>query len=60
MPFVKRPGKPELHYALDDFTDPWRNAPCLILQHGLGRSGRFWYSCARFQHAAIRFSVRVS
>ena len=44
MPFVKRPGKPELHYALDDYTDPWRNAPYLILQHGLGRSGRFWYS----------------
>lgn len=44
MPFVTRPRQPELHYELDDFTDPWRNAPYLILQHGHGRSSRFWYS----------------
>ena len=44
MPFVKRAGHPDIHYALDDFTDPWRAAPYLILQHGFGRSGRFWYS----------------
>src|SRR5690348_4328273 len=44
MPIVKRPGQPDLHYALDDYTDPWKNAPHLILQHGFGRSGRFWYS----------------
>jgi 3-oxoadipate enol-lactonase len=29
---------------LDDYTDPWRKAPFMILQHGFGRSGRFWYS----------------
>jgi len=44
MPIVNRPGHPDIHYALDDFTDPWRDAPYLILQHGFGRSGRFWYS----------------
>lgn len=44
MPIVSRPGQPDIHYALDDYTDPWRNAPYLILQHGFGRSGRFWYS----------------
>ena len=44
MPIVKRPKKPDLFYAIDDFTDPWRNAPYLILQHGNGRSSRFWYS----------------
>lgn len=44
MPEVRRAGNPTLHYALDDFTDPWRDAPHLILQHGYGRSGRFWYS----------------
>jgi len=44
MPVVSRPGQPDIHYALDDFTDPWKNAPYLILQHGLGRSGKFWYS----------------
>ena len=44
MPELHRAGKPTLHYALDDYTDPWRRAPYLILQHGYGRSGRFWYS----------------
>lgn len=44
MPIVKRPNHPDIHYALDDFTDPWKNAPYLILQHGFDRSGQFWYS----------------
>lgn len=44
MPHVKRLAAPTLHYAIDDFTDPWKNAACVILQHGHGRSGRFWYS----------------
>ena len=61
MPFLKRSGHPELHYALDDYTDPWRNAPYLILQHGFGRSGRFWYSwvpyLARF-YKVVRPDVR--
>ena len=44
MPTLKRPNKPDLYYAIDDFTDPWRAAPYLILQHGNGRTSRFWYS----------------
>jgi 3-oxoadipate enol-lactonase len=44
MPYVKRPGQPDIHYIVDDYTDPWRNAPYLVLQHGNGRSSRFWYS----------------
>ena len=44
MPILKRTGAPDLNYLIDDFTDPWRNAPYLILQHGSGRSSRFWYS----------------
>ena len=61
MPFVKRPGQPDLHYTLDDYTDPWRDAPYVILQHGLGRSGRFWYSwvpyLARF-YKVVRPDIR--
>ena len=61
MPFLKRFAQPELHYELDDYTDPWRNAPYLILQHGFGRSGRFWYSwvpyLARF-YKVVRPDVR--
>ena len=44
MPLLERAGQPALHYRLDDYTDPWRKAPYLILQHGYGRSGKFWYS----------------
>ena len=43
MPFVERKGQPRLHYAVDDFTDPWQNAPVVLLQHGNGRSAKFWY-----------------
>ncbi|MBI2216317.1 MAG: alpha/beta fold hydrolase [Candidatus Rokubacteria bacterium] len=43
MATLERRGQPTLHYEIDDFTDPWRDAPFLILQHGYGRSGRFWY-----------------
>ena len=44
MAYLERPGKPKLHYVVDDYTDPWKNAPYLVLQHGNGRSSRFWYS----------------
>lgn len=43
MPMMKRAGQPAIHYTIDDFTDPWRNAPVLILQHGNGRAGKFFY-----------------
>lgn len=55
MPFVRRPGMPALHYTVDDFTDPWTDAPYLILQHGFGRSGRFWYNWV--PHLAGHFKV---
>jgi 3-oxoadipate enol-lactonase len=44
MPYFERSGKPTLHYAFDDFTNPWSEAPIIILQHGFGRSGRFWFN----------------
>src|SRR5581483_10968940 len=31
-------------YELDDYTDPWKHAPTVLLQHGFGRSSKFWYS----------------
>ena len=34
----------DLHYYDDDFTDPWRPAPTILLQHGFSRNGRFWYN----------------
>ncbi len=43
MPFLTRSDDLRLHYTIDDYTDPWKSAPVLILQHGNGRSGAFWY-----------------
>ncbi len=43
MPFIERQNKPKLHYLFDDFTDPWFDASYIILQHGFGRSAKFWY-----------------
>lgn len=44
MPYFERSDAPDLYYAIHDCTDPWKEAPFLILQHGFGRSSRFWYS----------------
>ena len=43
MPLVERRGQPALYYELADYTDPWRNAPTIVLQHGFARSSKFWY-----------------
>jgi 3-oxoadipate enol-lactonase len=43
VPIVKRSNKPDLYYELDDYTDPWKKAPHIVLQHGFGRSSKFWY-----------------
>jgi pimeloyl-ACP methyl ester carboxylesterase len=33
----------ETHYELGDFSDPWKPAETIVIQHGLGRSSRCWY-----------------
>jgi 3-oxoadipate enol-lactonase len=43
VPILKRDKAPDLYYEVDDYTDPWRNAPYILLQHGFGRSSKFWY-----------------
>ena len=44
MPFLGAGSGVQLHYHDDDFTDPWRDAPTILLQHGFSRNGRFWYN----------------
>jgi 3-oxoadipate enol-lactonase len=44
MPTATAKDGVQLHYALHDYTDEWKKAPVLVLQHGFGRSSRFWYS----------------
>jgi pimeloyl-ACP methyl ester carboxylesterase len=33
----------EMYYEVDDFTDPWKTSETIWIQHGFGRSSRFWY-----------------
>jgi 3-oxoadipate enol-lactonase len=42
MPYFERSAAPRLYYEFDDYTDPWKNAPCIMLQHGYARSTKFW------------------
>ena len=44
MPYFTRPGQPRLYYEIDDYTDPWKKAPTVLLQHGYARSSRFWHA----------------
>lgn len=43
MPIINKKPDLVLNYEFDDFTDPWENRPYLLLQHGNGRSSKFWY-----------------
>ena len=44
MPQIPIDADVQLFYYDDDFTDPWRESPVVLLQHGFSRNGRFWYS----------------
>ena len=44
MPYVTSKDGVRLHYSMHDYTDPWKDAPILILQHGYSRSSKFWWS----------------
>ena len=48
MPVLHRDREPDLYYEVDDYTDPWANAPYILLQHGFGRSSKFWYRCVPY------------
>lgn len=43
MPIAKAADGATLHYTVHDYTDPWKPAPTMLLQHGFARSGRFWF-----------------
>ena len=32
MPLVRVSNDVAMHYVIDDFTDPWKNAPAIVLQ----------------------------
>jgi len=32
-----------MHYEIDDFTDPWREAETILMIHGNAERGQAWY-----------------
>jgi 3-oxoadipate enol-lactonase len=44
MPFVKSSDGVNLHYAVHDYTDRWRQSETIMLVHGFARSGEFWFN----------------
>ncbi len=44
MPKVQIDETLEMHYELDDYTDPWTTPETLLLIHGVAESGRVWFA----------------
>ena len=43
MPIFRAAPDLAMHYEVDDFTDPWREAETILLLHGNAESGLAWY-----------------
>jgi 3-oxoadipate enol-lactonase len=44
MPRFQPSTEFEMHYRIDDFTDPWRDPQTILLLHGNAESGLAWYA----------------
>ncbi len=54
MPILKSPGL-DMHYRVDDCTDPWTQPETILLLHGCAESGIVWYGW--MPHLARRYRV---
>lgn len=43
MPNFRPSADLDMHYAVDDFTDPWRRPDTILMLHGNAESGLAWY-----------------
>src|SRR5713101_9443447 len=43
MPTLRIPPTLDLHYLVDDYTDPWRTPATMLLLHGNAESSAAWY-----------------
>jgi pimeloyl-ACP methyl ester carboxylesterase len=44
MPTFHIPPSLDLHYVVDDYTDPWRTPTTILLLHGNAESSAAWYA----------------
>ena len=61
MPTLRIPPDLDLHYVVDDFTDPWSKPSTVLMLHGNAESGAAWYGwvpeLAR-RHRVVRPDMR--
>ena len=55
MPTARVTPDLDMHYLIDDYTDPWRPAEAILLLHGIAESGAVWF--AWVPHIARHFRV---
>ena len=44
MPDFRPSADLDMHYRVDDFTDPWRQPETVLMLHGNAESGLAWYA----------------
>src|SRR5262249_53015996 len=44
MPLLRLDDGLDLHYRIDDFTDPWKTPETALFFHGIADSGDAWYA----------------
>ena len=55
MPHARVASDLDLHYLIDDYTDPWREPETILLLHGNAESSAVWFGWV--PHLARRFRV---
>ncbi len=43
MPTARVTPDLDMHYEIDDFTDPWSEAETILMIHGNAERGQAWY-----------------
>ncbi len=55
MPIARIKPDLDMHYVIDDFTDPWRKPETILLLHGNAESSAVWFGWV--PHLARRYRV---
>jgi 3-oxoadipate enol-lactonase len=55
MPKLRISADLDMHYRIDDYTDPWRKPEFMLMLHGNAESGAVWYGWV--PHLARHFRV---
>lgn len=59
--YITHPNGQTTHIYDDNFTDPWKPHETIVIQHGFGRHGAFWYHWVPFlarKYRVIRRDAR--